>query len=40
MLGVESTDDGEAGRLVSQVTNWCESLDEFGVLVWMAVTME
>ncbi|KDN71847.1 hypothetical protein CSUB01_04248 [Colletotrichum sublineola] len=38
--GVETADRGEEGRLVAQVAEWCESLDELGMMVWMAVMLE
>ncbi|KAK2045411.1 hypothetical protein LZ31DRAFT_521110 [Colletotrichum somersetense] len=40
VIGVETTDMSEEGRLVAQVTKWCESLDELGMMVWMAVMLE
>jgi hypothetical protein len=37
---VDSEDgDGHAG-LVGDVAKWCEGLDEFGTLVWMAVLLD
>ncbi|KAF3808824.1 hypothetical protein GCG54_00011015 [Colletotrichum gloeosporioides] len=30
----------EEGEMTSRVSDWCDGLDEFGMLVWMAVMME
>lgn len=38
-LGVEPSDESEEGRLVARVSKWCENLDEFGMMVWMAVML-
>jgi hypothetical protein len=38
-LGVEPGDEGEEGRLVARVSQWCANLDEFGMMIWMAIMM-
>ncbi|KAG7054715.1 c6 finger domain-containing protein [Colletotrichum scovillei] len=39
-LGADSEDRGQEDQLVAQVAKWCEGLDEFGMMVWMAVMLE
>lgn len=39
-LESDITDQSEEGRLVGRVAEWCESLDELGMMVWMAVMQE
>ncbi|OHE97179.1 hypothetical protein CORC01_07433 [Colletotrichum orchidophilum] len=34
------SDQSQERQLVSQVAKWCEGLDEFGMMVWMAVMLE
>lgn len=36
-LGAEPSSDPEDARVFSLVCKWCENLDEFGMVVWMAV---
>ncbi|KXH57373.1 hypothetical protein CSAL01_12047 [Colletotrichum salicis] len=39
-LGVDSGDRSQEEHSVSRVAKWCEGLDEFGMMVWMAVMLE
>ncbi|KAK7454894.1 hypothetical protein Landi51_03103 [Colletotrichum acutatum] len=39
-LGVDSEDRSQEDQLVARVAKWCEGIDEFGMMVWMAVMLE
>lgn len=37
---VQVNDQSDEGQVLKQVYEWCENLDEFGMMVWMAVMLE
>ncbi|KAK1491769.1 hypothetical protein CABS01_12093 [Colletotrichum abscissum] len=39
-LGADSEDRSQEDQLVARVAKWCEGIDEFGMMVWMAVMLE